>query len=93
MERLHRDGLFQAVFSDRAEPFMYRLKIESHEGHQWEIVDPYRFGPVLTDFDLHLLGEGTHLATTSGWVPIYAPTRGSGELTTPSGLPMPNASA
>ena len=22
--------------------------------------DPYRYGPVLTDFDLHLLGEGTH---------------------------------
>ena len=61
MERLHPDGLFQAVFSDRAEPFMYRLKIENHEGHQWEIVDPYQFGPVLTDFDLHLLGEGTHL--------------------------------
>src|SRR5271157_1936165 len=33
MERLHPDGLFQAVFSDRAEPFMYRLKIESHNGH------------------------------------------------------------
>ena len=61
MERLHPDGLFQAVFTDRAEPFMYRVKIESHEGHQWEIVDPYRFGTVLTDFDLHLLGEGTHL--------------------------------
>ncbi|HMF37220.1 MAG TPA: 1,4-alpha-glucan branching enzyme, partial [Isosphaeraceae bacterium] len=61
MERLHPDGLFQAVFADRAEPFMYRLKIESHNGHQWDIVDPYRFGPVLTDFDLHLLGEGTHL--------------------------------
>ena len=61
MERLHPDGLFQATFADRAEPFMYRLKIENFEGHQWQVVDPYRFGPVLTDFDLHLLGEGTHL--------------------------------
>ena len=25
-----------------------------------ELDDPYRFPPVLTDFDLHLLGEGTH---------------------------------
>src|SRR5688572_31824426 len=25
-----------------------------------EIDDPYRYGPVLTSFDLHLLGEGTH---------------------------------
>ena len=43
-----------------AEPFPYRLAVENHEGHAWEFDDPYRFGPVLTDFDLHLLGEGTH---------------------------------
>ena len=60
MERIHPDGFFEAVFPDRAEPFPYRLKVENHEGHSWEFVDPYRFGPVLTDFDLHLLGEGTH---------------------------------
>ena len=28
--------------------------------HIVEIDDPYRYGRVLTDFDLHLLGEGTH---------------------------------
>jgi 1,4-alpha-glucan branching enzyme len=28
--------------------------------HLLEIDDPYRYGRVLTDFDLHLLGEGTH---------------------------------
>jgi 1,4-alpha-glucan branching enzyme len=28
--------------------------------HTVEIDDPYRYGRVLTDFDLHLLGEGTH---------------------------------
>ena len=26
-----------------------------------ELEDPYRFPPVLSDFDLYLLGEGTHL--------------------------------
>ena len=41
-------------------PFPYRLAVEDHEGHSWEFVDAYQFGPVLTDFDLHLLGEGTH---------------------------------
>ncbi|MGC8639223.1 MAG: 1,4-alpha-glucan branching protein GlgB [Isosphaeraceae bacterium] len=61
MERIHADGLFQARFTNRPEPFPYRLKIENYEGHSWDFVDPYRFGPVLTDFDLHLLGEGTHL--------------------------------
>jgi 1,4-alpha-glucan branching enzyme len=61
MERIHGDGLFQVLFADRPEPFPYRVKIENHEGYRWDQVDPYRFGPVLTDFDLHLLGEGTHL--------------------------------
>jgi 1,4-alpha-glucan branching enzyme len=61
MQRIHADGIFEAVFANRPEPFPYRLAIENHEGHAWEFDDPYRFGPVLTDFDLHLLGEGTHL--------------------------------
>jgi len=61
MEKLHADGFFEAAFPDRDERFPYRIKIENHEGHSWDLVDPYSFDPVLTDFDLHLLGEGTHL--------------------------------
>lgn len=38
----------------------YRLQAESGGGVTWEFDDPYRFGPVLGDMDLHLLGEGTH---------------------------------
>ena len=38
----------------------YRLRITYPSGHVVEIDDPYRYGRVLTDFDLHLLGEGTH---------------------------------
>jgi 1,4-alpha-glucan branching enzyme len=60
MERAHPDGLFELVVPGRAAQFPYRLAIENHEGHSWEFVDAYQFGPVLTDFDLHLLSEGTH---------------------------------
>jgi 1,4-alpha-glucan branching enzyme len=38
----------------------YRLRIAFANGQTAEIDDPYRYGRVLTDFDLHLLGEGTH---------------------------------
>ena len=38
----------------------YRLRITYPGEHVVEIDDPYRYGRVLTDFDLHLLGEGTH---------------------------------
>ncbi|WP_165228840.1 1,4-alpha-glucan branching protein GlgB [Aquisphaera insulae] len=61
MEKLHPDGFFQVVLPDREATPRYRLRIENFEKHAWEQVDPYQFGPVLTDFDLHLLGEGTHL--------------------------------
>ena len=39
----------------------YRLRITYPGDHVVEVDDPYRYGRVLTDFDLHLLGEGTHL--------------------------------
>jgi 1,4-alpha-glucan branching enzyme len=60
MERIHADGFYVAVLSGRKSRFSYRLRVENYEGHSWEFVDPYSFEPVLTDFDLHLLGEGTH---------------------------------
>src|SRR3954453_20759275 len=60
MDRIHPDGLFEATASKTSGSFKYRLAVENHEGHRWEFVDPYQFGPVLTEFDLHLLGEGTH---------------------------------
>jgi 1,4-alpha-glucan branching enzyme len=39
----------------------YRLRITYAGGQRADIDDPYRYGRVLTDFDLHLFGEGTHL--------------------------------
>ncbi len=60
MQRLHPDGFLVATFPGKSPGMPYRLAVENHEGHAWEFVDPYQFGPVLTDFDLHLLAEGTH---------------------------------
>jgi len=39
----------------------YRLRITYPGDHVIDVDDPYRYGRVLTDFDIHLLGEGTHL--------------------------------
>jgi 1,4-alpha-glucan branching enzyme len=61
MERTHPDGLFEQVFEGRQVAAPYRFAVENAEGHGWEFVDAYSFGPVLTDLDLHLIGEGTHL--------------------------------
>jgi len=56
MERLHRDGLFAAAL--KREPGAYRFRIEDYDGGARVVEDPYRFGTIITDFDLHLHAEG-----------------------------------
>jgi 1,4-alpha-glucan branching enzyme len=61
LERVHPQGFFEAVFRDETILFPYRLRVENGGQHEFE--DPYRFPPVLTEFDLHLFAEGTHYNT------------------------------
>jgi 1,4-alpha-glucan branching enzyme len=51
-------GAFEAVLG--ADVQHYRLRVTYFADHVVEFDDPYRYGRVLTDFDLHLLGEGKH---------------------------------
>ncbi|MDS9467713.1 1,4-alpha-glucan branching protein GlgB [Paracoccus sp. MBLB3053] len=52
--------LLQDVFFGPIPEGPYRLFAEASNGTSWEFEDPYRFGPVLGEIDLHLIGEGTH---------------------------------
>jgi 1,4-alpha-glucan branching enzyme len=62
MRQVHAEGLFEAVIRGATrERFDYRLRIQPSAGAAFEVDDPYRYGPVLTDFDVHLLAEGTHI--------------------------------
>src|SRR5271165_3343878 len=58
MERTHHQGLFRARVP--RVPGAYRIKYVDYHDQTHEIQDPYRFGPQLSDFDLHLHSEGTH---------------------------------
>ncbi len=60
MKRLHKDGFFEAVIRSESKVFPYRLKKTDELGGADIIIDPYAFLPVLSDFDLHLMAEGTH---------------------------------
>ncbi|MBI2525000.1 MAG: 1,4-alpha-glucan branching protein GlgB [Candidatus Rokubacteria bacterium] len=61
---LHPAGLWEGSIPERAPgataPLRYRLRVTDGQGRTREIEDPYRFAPTLSDYDLHLLGEGTH---------------------------------
>ncbi len=59
-QRIHEDGFFEAVFPNETQIFRYRLRARYGEDDEPEFEDPYRFSPVLSDFDLYLLGEGKH---------------------------------
>jgi 1,4-alpha-glucan branching enzyme len=58
LERIHDAGLFEGPLSNGAR--RYRVRVRYGE-RQVEIEDPYRFPPILSDLDLYLLGEGTHM--------------------------------
>ncbi len=58
MEKRHEAGLF--VTSLKGAPGPYRLRLRLDGGRQIETDDPYRFPPLLTDYDLHLHAEGTN---------------------------------
>ncbi|HLQ91822.1 MAG TPA: 1,4-alpha-glucan branching enzyme, partial [Xanthobacteraceae bacterium] len=57
LTKIHPSGLFSGDCADI--DIRYRLRVE-FEGAIVEIEDPYRFPPLLTDYDLHLLAEGSH---------------------------------
>ncbi len=74
MQKSRAEGLFIAAL-DR-DPEHYRFRLTLWNGSHVEAEDPYRFPPLLSDFDLHIHGEGTqyesyrsmgaHLATCDG---------------------------
>lgn len=58
LERLHDAGLFAGRLDNDAARYHLRAQFGSRT---FDLEDPYRFPPVLSDLDLYLLGEGTHL--------------------------------
>jgi len=61
MTKIHPHGGFVAEMP--ANPENYQIQIRRPDGTTGQVEDPYRFPPMLTDFELHLHGEGTHSET------------------------------
>src|ERR1017187_407988 len=65
MRKLHSDGFFAASLAH--EPGAYKLQFTLWNGAtKVEVDDPYRFPPLLSEFDLHLHGEGTNSESSGG---------------------------
>ncbi|MBN9014443.1 MAG: 1,4-alpha-glucan branching enzyme, partial [Rhizobiales bacterium] len=57
LARLHEAGLFAGTLPRDVTRYQLRARFGDTVV---ELQDPYRFPPILSDFDLYLLGEGTH---------------------------------
>ncbi len=51
---------FQAKVEPAPRSARYTISFVDESGYEETREDPYSFGPLLTDYDLHLFGEGTH---------------------------------
>src|SRR5258708_2623537 len=57
LNRIHDAGLFAGALPNGSKRYQLRARFGETVV---DLDDPYRFPPVLSDFDLYLLGEGTH---------------------------------
>src|SRR5438270_5680952 len=60
LEQIRPGGVFEGVVERSELPLRYRLDVDYGAAGRFEIEDPYAFPPTLTEFDLHLIGEGRH---------------------------------
>jgi 1,4-alpha-glucan branching enzyme len=62
--KLRPEGFFEATWppsqATAPAPASYKIQGRTHQGEPFEIYDPYAFPYLLTEFDLHLMGEGRH---------------------------------
>ncbi len=59
-ERINDEGFFCATVSGAARDVPYRLRITKPDGSQQLTRDPYQYGPIMGEVDLHLFAEGQH---------------------------------
>jgi len=85
MQRVHPDGIFETEMPPRKRN--YRFRIKHANGDSWDVEDAYRFPSMLGEFDLYLIGQGSHrdifrklgahpaqlLGVAGTWFAIWAP--------------------
>ncbi len=59
-QRIADEGVFEAIINGRPDRFDYVLEVTNWAGDTIQVADPYSFGPLLGELDMHLYCEGTH---------------------------------
>jgi 1,4-alpha-glucan branching enzyme len=59
-ERVAEEGFFEARLEGASSRFDYLLEIDQWTGERFQVADPYSFGTLLGELDMHLFCEGNH---------------------------------
>ncbi len=59
-ERIQQEGFFLATVSGATRDLPYHVRITDRDGSQHVTRDPYQYGPIMGEVDLHLFAEGQH---------------------------------
>jgi 1,4-alpha-glucan branching enzyme len=59
-EKLHDDGFYQAILPGEKRHCDYRLRAVRWDGSERTLHDPYCYGTIMGEVDLHLFAEGQH---------------------------------
>jgi len=58
--RIAEEGLYEALLEGVSEAFDYLLEVTTWSGETFQISDPYSYGPILGELDMHLYKVGNH---------------------------------
>ena len=92
-DRIANEGLFEARLTGVTSAFDYLLQIVTWSGEILKISDPYSYGPILGELDMHLFKEGNHYDIYKKLGAHLTEINGHPGVSLRSGLPTPSESA
>src|SRR5205823_7476754 len=92
-QKIKQDGFFYATVLGATRDLTYNLRVTAWEGSQDLTRDPYQYGPIMGEVDLHLFAEGQHWKITKSSAHICAQSAMRQAFISQSGRRTRNASA
>jgi len=59
-QKIQHDGFFCATVRNATRDLPYHLRVTAWDGSHYLTRDPYQYGPIMGEVDLHLFAEGQH---------------------------------
>src|SRR5438270_976787 len=59
-QKIQQDGFFCATVRNATRDLPYHLRVTAWDGSHYLTRDPYQYGPIMGEVDLHLFAEGQH---------------------------------